>query len=75
VETALAQAGLAARMLLQIHDELLLETPREELTNTAKMVRQVMEGVVSLAVPLVVDLKAGNNWGDLYLLEKFGQIK
>ncbi len=75
VETALAQAGLAARMLLQIHDELLLETPREELTNTAKMVRQVMEGVVSLAVPLVVDLKAGNNWGDLYLLEKFDQIK
>jgi DNA polymerase-1 len=71
VETALAQAGLAAQMLLQIHDELLLETPREELAATAKAVRQVMEKVVSLAVPLVVDLKAGHNWGDLYPLEKF----
>jgi DNA polymerase-1 len=71
VEAALAKAGLAARMLLQIHDELLLETPRKELTATAKVVRQVMERVVNLKIPLVVDFKAGLNWGDMYLLEKF----
>jgi DNA polymerase-1 len=71
VEAALNQAGLAGRMLLQLHDELLLEVPRKELHSTAKMVRQVMEGVVSLKIPLIVDLRAGVNWGDMYFLEKF----
>jgi DNA polymerase I len=65
VEGALAQAGLAAQMLLQIHDELLLEAPQEELAATAKVVRQVMEGVVSLKIPLVVDLSAGPHWGEM----------
>jgi DNA polymerase-1 len=71
VEAALKQANLSARMLLQLHDELLLEAPREELQQTAKVVRQAMEEVVSLKIPLVVDLRAGNNWGDMYSLEKF----
>jgi len=57
-------------MLLQIHDELLLEVPREKLPETAKIVRRVMEGVVSLKIPLVVDLRAGPNWGDLNPLER-----
>jgi DNA polymerase I len=70
VESALHQQGLKAQMLLQIHDELLLETPREQLPDTAKVVRRVMENVVSLKIPLVVDLRAGGNWGDLYSLEK-----
>jgi len=52
-------------MLLQIHDELLFELPQKELAATAKVVRQIMEGVVSLKIPLVVDLSAGPNWGDL----------
>jgi DNA polymerase-1 len=65
VEEALSQAGLSARMLLQIHDELLLELPQKELDATTKVVRQVMEGVVSLKIPLVIDLSAGPNWGDL----------
>ena len=69
VESALPQAG-GARMLLQIHDELLLEVPREKLPETAKIVRRVMEGVVSLKIPLVVDLRAGPNWGDLNPLER-----
>ncbi|MGQ9687298.1 MAG: DNA polymerase I [Desulfobaccales bacterium] len=70
VESALHQAGTGARMLLQIHDELLLEAPREKLPDTAKIVRRVMEGVVKLNIPLVVDLQAGPNWGDLNPLEK-----
>lgn len=65
VEKALAQAGLTAQMLLQIHDELLLELPQQELAATAKVVRQAMEGVVTLRIPLVVDLSAGPNWGAL----------
>jgi DNA polymerase I len=70
VEAALNQAGLTGRMLLQIHDELLLEAPRKKLNDTAKVVRRVMEGVVNLKIPLIVDLRAGVNWGDLYPLEK-----
>jgi len=69
VETALEQGGLGARMLLQIHDELLLEVPKAELAATAPLVRRVMEKVVSLKVPLVVDLRAGSNWGEMYPLE------
>ena len=70
VEAALRQAKLSARLLLQLHDELLLELPKNEAQDTARVVRQVMEGVVSLKIPLVVDLRAGFNWGDMYPLEK-----
>jgi DNA polymerase-1 len=65
LEGALPPAGLGAHMLLQIHDELLFELPQKKLAATAKVVRQIMEGVVSLKIPLVVDLSAGPNWGDL----------
>ncbi len=70
VEGASEKAGLAVRMLLQLHDELLFEVPREELPATARLVRQVMEGVVTLKASLVVDLRAGANWGEMYPLEK-----
>jgi DNA polymerase-1 len=65
VERALLQAGLSGKMLLQIHDELLFEVPRGELRETAGLVRQIMEGVVHLKVPLTVDLKVGGNWGEM----------
>jgi DNA polymerase-1 len=65
VEEALSRAGLSAQILLQIHDELLLELPQQELDATAKVVRQVMEGVVKLKIPLVIDLNAGPNWGEM----------
>jgi DNA polymerase-1 len=71
VEASLREAGLAARMLLQIHDELLLEMPEEQVRNTARVVRQAMEGVVNLKIPLVVDLRAGFNWGEMSPVEKF----
>jgi DNA polymerase-1 len=62
---ALRQRGLSGRMLLQIHDELLLEVPEAELPDTARLVRQTMEQVVDLQVPLEVDLRTGENWGEL----------
>jgi DNA polymerase-1 len=65
VEAACRQAGVAGQMVLQIHDELLLEVPRSELEDTARLVRRVMEGVVRLKVPLLVDLRAGDNWGEM----------
>jgi len=49
---------------------LLLEVPEKELHDTAKVVRQAMEGVVNLKIPLIVDLRAGFNWGEMFPVEK-----
>jgi DNA polymerase-1 len=65
VEAALQSAALSGQMLLQLHDELLFEVPRGELADTARLVRRVMEGVVRLKVPLTVDLRVGENWGEM----------
>ncbi|OGR30054.1 MAG: DNA polymerase I [Desulfobacca sp. RBG_16_60_12] len=65
VEAALDGAGLSASMLLQLHDELLFEVPPAELADTARLVRRVMEGGVRLKVPLTVDLRVGENWGEM----------
>ena len=70
VESALTAAGLAAKMLLQIHDELLFEVPEPELAATAKVVRRIMQGVVTLKVPLAVDLRVGKNWGEMSPFQK-----
>ena len=62
VPQALAEARLAARLLLQVHDELLFEVPEGEAAETAAVVKQVMERVVTLRVPLVVDTGTGRTW-------------
>ena len=54
-----------SRMILQVHDELLLEVPEKELPVVTKMVKEVMESVFRLAVPLVVETKWGPNWRDM----------
>ncbi len=59
---ALTDAGLAARMLLQVHDELILEVPEAEADATTEVVRAVMSGAASLTVPLVVDAGIGPTW-------------
>jgi DNA polymerase-1 len=61
----LAREGSTARMLLQVHDELLLEVPRGELTVIAPIVREEMEGAVTLDVPLTVEMKSGADWESL----------
>jgi DNA polymerase-1 len=61
----LAEQKFQARMILQVHDELLFETPDAELDRLRPLVRKAMESVHELAVPLVVDLKAGPNWRDM----------
>ena len=65
LETALAARALQGRMLLTVHDELVLETPRAELWPLAALTRDVMEGAYALKVPLKVDLEAGANWREL----------
>jgi DNA polymerase-1 len=65
VPKALAEASLSARMLLQVHDELVLECPREELQATASVVQEVMEAAYPLDVPLSTDARYGSNWGEM----------
>lgn len=62
VEKRLDTEGLVSRMLLQVHDELVLETTSDELKRVARLVRTAMEDVVDLDVPLVADVKTGSNW-------------
>jgi len=54
-----------SRMILQVHDELLFEGPEEEIPRLTKLVKEVMENVYALSVPLIVDTKVGNNWRDM----------
>jgi DNA polymerase-1 len=61
----LAEQKFKAKMILQVHDELLFESPHDEMDRLRPLVRQAMEHVHELAVPLVVDLKAGPNWRDM----------
>jgi len=62
---ALQNAGLSARLLLQVHDELVLECPAEERIPTARVVQQVMENAYPLAVPLTTEARWGLNWGEM----------
>jgi len=63
---ALDGAGLSARLLLQVHDELVLETPQAEAEATLAVVRSVMENAVALSVPLLVEAKAAASWGEAH---------
>ena len=62
VAERLAASGLHARLLLTVHDELLFETPRDEVEPLAAIVRETMEGALPLSVPLTVDIKVGDDW-------------
>lgn len=62
VARALKDAGLATRLALQVHDELLLEGPAAEQAKAQSIVRSCMENALPLAVPLAVDVRAGHNW-------------
>jgi len=67
---ALKAAGLSARMLLQVHDELVFEAPEAEAAETCKVAAAVMEQAaepaVSLSVPLVVEARAAANWDEAH---------
>jgi DNA polymerase-1 len=65
VDAALREAGLRSRILLQVHDELLLEAPAEEIGVLIPLLRERMGAAEALKVPLEVDVKVGDNWGDM----------
>ena len=66
VPQILADKKLSARMLLQVHDELIFEAPEKEVDAAAKLVKTVMEKaalpVIEISVPLVVDARVADNW-------------
>jgi DNA polymerase-1 len=63
---ALRDAGLTARMLLQVHDELVFELPEAQVEETAAVVKRVMEGVAELSVPLAVEVGHGRSWAEAH---------
>ncbi|MFZ5689139.1 MAG: DNA polymerase I [Bacillota bacterium] len=65
VNRALKESGLKAKMILQVHDELIFDLPFVELEKTADLVKECMESAYSLIVPLKVERKAGFNWYDM----------
>jgi len=69
IPSALIAAGLSGRMLLQVHDELVLECPPAELAATARLTQDLMQAAYRLRVPLKTDAKAGSNWAEMQPVE------
>jgi DNA polymerase-1 len=65
IDRRLAEEKFEAKMILQVHDELLFEAPARESSKLQKLVKEEMEGVYKLAVPIVVEIGVGPNWRDL----------
>lgn len=64
IQRALPASGLQARMILQVHDELVFELPKGEVEALTALIRPIMEGAMTLKVPLQVDVNTGSNWKD-----------
>ena len=64
VDRRLKAEGLGAKLVLQVHDELLLDTPKEEAEETAAVLKEEMEKAVKLKVPLIADVSMGRSWYD-----------
>lgn len=69
VDKALRESGVRAAMLLQVHDELVLEVAREDLAETAKIVQDTMQHAAELRVPLVAEVSVGPRWDEMEPLE------
>ncbi|MGC9022052.1 MAG: DNA polymerase I, partial [Dissulfurimicrobium sp.] len=65
VHEMLGANGSRAKMLLQVHDELVLEVPEDEIEEISRSVKEIMEGVIDLSVPLKVSMGAGKNWAEV----------
>jgi DNA polymerase-1 len=65
IPPALKAAGLKGKMLLQVHDELVLECPEEEWKETARIVQETMANAFPLSIPLSTEARYGKNWGEM----------
>ena len=66
VDSRLRAEGLEARLVLQVHDELIVECPKGEAEQVKALLQEEMEGVAALAVPLIADAKAGRTWAECH---------
>jgi DNA polymerase-1 len=66
IDSALEERGLPARMIMQVHDELVFEVERDAVGEVANLVRERMESVARLEVPLVVAVGHGPNWNEAH---------
>ena len=66
VDAAFRKGGLNSAMLLSVHDEIVFEVPPEELASVKVLVKEIMEGIWNLKVPLKVNLASGNNWAEAH---------
>ncbi|MFX3712198.1 DNA polymerase, partial [Streptococcus suis] len=64
LDKALTESGLETSMLLQVHDEIVLEVPVAELETVKAIVKETMESAISLSVPLIVDENEGPTWSE-----------
>jgi DNA polymerase-1 len=62
VQAFLDESGLKSKLVMQVHDELVLEVQEKELDRVKEKVRELMQGVAKLEVPLIVDVGVGENW-------------
>jgi DNA polymerase-1 len=69
ISDALKSSGLKAKMLLQVHDELVLECPKSELEKTARLVQETMTGAYPMDIPLSTEARAGRSWGEMQVLK------
>ena len=66
---ALTEAKLGARLMLQVHDELVLECPKAEVKETARVVQEAMADAYPLSIPLSTEARYGSNWGEMTVLK------
>ena len=69
IPAALQKAKLNGKMLLQVHDEIVLECPENELETTARVVRETMEAAYPLSIPLLTEARWGLNWGEMQVMD------
>ncbi|MDP2657359.1 MAG: DNA polymerase I, partial [Candidatus Deferrimicrobium sp.] len=66
VDREFREAGMEARLILQVHDELIVEAPEREAAESERILKEAMEGVAKLSVPLTVSVSRGKNWGEIH---------
>jgi DNA polymerase-1 len=66
VSEGLSRKGYKTRLILQVHDELIFEAPEEEVKEAGEFIRNIMEQIIDLGVPLRVNIEKGGSWGDIH---------
>jgi len=69
IPSALKAAGVKSKMLLQVHDELVLECPKDEMEKTARIVQDTMTNAYPMSIPLSTEARSGHNWGEMKVLQ------